>query len=148
MQIHAQTINAFSTLMMGDYSSSEFAKAFVSLPNTIAYLGDNYNKVIELQNEINQYLDDDGEIQCDDPAMYDECVQTVEKKYGELEKLVLSAEEQKVNDITSAITLDDFIKVNDDTWQELLGISLEDVEKIKLLPAQFSTPLGFAITIT
>lgn len=147
MQIHAKTINSFSTLLMGDYMSPEFVQAFANLPNTVDYLGDNHKKVLELQGEISQYIDEDGEIQCNDPAMYDECVQMVEAKYEELENLVLQAEEQKVKDIASAIKLDDFISVNDDTWQKLLGISTEDVKKLKSLPVQYSTPLGFAIII-
>lgn len=147
MLIHAQTINAFSTLLAGDYASPEFAQAFASLPGVVAYLGDKHKRVLELQGEINQYLDEDGEIQCDDPTEYDECVHAVEEKYEEIEKIVLPAEEQKVKDIASAITLDDFISVNDETWQELLGISKEDVDRLKKLPSQYSTPLGFAIII-
>ena len=147
MLIHAQTINAFSTLLAGDYTSPEFAQAFASLPGVVAYLGDKHKRVLELQGEINQYLDEEGEIKCDDPTEYDECVHAVEEKYDEIEKIVLPAEEQKVKDITSAITLDDFISVNDETWQELLGISKDDVDRLKSLPSQYSAPLGFAIII-
>ena len=143
MQIQAQTINSFSTLLSSN-DPLEFAKAFTNLPNIKEYLGDDHDKVLQLQQEISR---EEKKLENSDSFTDNESSQLIEAKYKEIEEIVLPAEERKVKDIIAAISLDDFVNVSDEMWQELLGVSKDVIGRLKSLPTQYSTPLGFAVII-
>lgn len=50
--------------------------------------------------------------------------------------------------VGAVVASDDFIDVSDERWIELLGIKTQqDLEKIRKLPTEFVTPLGFAVML-
>ena len=147
VNINAQTINSFSTLLTGDCKSPEFVKAFSEMPGISAYLGDNHQKVLALQDDISTCLDENGEIIYDTMEGYENRVQLVEKKYEEIEQLVTPAMERRMKDISSVVTIDDFVSTSEELWIELLKVDDKTVKKLKALPTQYSAALGFAVVI-
>lgn len=147
LQVTAQTINSFSTLLSGDCSSTEFAKAFANIPSIRTYLGDGHKKVLALQDDIGAFLDEDGEIVYDTIEEYESRSQLVERKFEEIEQIVGPAMDRRVKDISSVVTIDDFVSANEELWVELLKVDSETVKKLKELPTQYSSALGFAVII-
>src|SRR5699024_2114465 len=66
-----------------------------------------------------------------------------------IEALTAPIEQQMLSDTVGAVVAsDDFIDVSDERWIELLGInSQQDLERIRKLPTEFVTPLGFAVML-
>lgn len=100
-----------------------------------------------LQDEIGAFLDEDGEIVYDTIEEYESRSQLVERKFEEIEQIVGPAMDRRVKDISSVVTIDDFVSANEELWVELLKVDSETVKKLKELPTQYSSALGFAVII-
>lgn len=135
LHVNAQTINtAFNTLLTGDSGSKDFLEAFKSMPTVGAYLSESQKaELISLTGEL---------AECETP----EDILDAEIR---IEALTAPVEQQMLSDTVGAVVAsDDFIDVSDERWIELLGIKTQqDLEKIRKLPTEFVTPLGFAVML-
>lgn len=133
--INAQTINtAFNTLLTGDSGSSAFLEAFTRMPTVGAYLNEAQKaELISLNGEL---------AECETP-------EDILEAENRIEVLTAPIEQQMLSDTVGAVVAsDDFINVSDERWIELLGINLQqDLERIRKLPTEFVTPLGFAVML-
>ena len=133
--INAQTINtAFNTLLTGDSGSAAFLEAFTKMPTVGAYLNEAQKaELVSLTGEL---------AECETP----EDILDTEIR---IEALTAPIEQQMLSDTVGAVVAsDDFIDVSDERWIELLGInSQQDLERIRKLPTEFVTPLGFAVML-
>ncbi len=135
LHVNAQTINtAFNTLLTGDSGSKAFLEAFTNMPTVRAYLNEAQKaELISLTGEL---------AECD-------TLEDILDTEVRIEALTAPVEKQMLSDTVGAVVAsDDFIDVSDERWIELLGIKTQqDLEKIRNLPTEFVTPLGFAVML-
>ena len=135
LHVNAQTINtAFNTLLTSESGTKDFLEAFSRMPTVSAYLNESQKaELLSLTGEL---------AECETQ----EDIQDTEIR---IEALTAPIEQQMLSDTVGAVVAsEDFVDVSDERWMELLGInSQQELEKIRKLPTEFVTPLGFAVML-
>lgn len=135
IQINAQTINAaLNTLLTDSVDSVDFTKALQRLPSLRMYLDSAHEQQLhKLSCEL---------AKCDTDVDINDVEEQIESLTSPIETRMLS------DTVGAALAIDEFMIVPDQKWIELLGLtSQQELDKIKELPTEFVTPLGFAIML-
>lgn len=137
VHINAQVINtAFNTLLAGDTDTTGLLEALANMPTVSRFLSDSERGQLQ---ELTTDLD------------FCETEDQKAEKLQDIEALVAPAEQRMLSDtIGAAVAMDSFYDISEERWAELLGIqgdTLEELGRIRSLPAEFATPLSFAVML-